>query len=111
MTVWAFSPTEVTSALRRREREGGLDRAGFESADRKLRQLASGWLEVQEILEVRAHAERFLGDYALRAADALQLGAAFVYADGTPKNRPFVVFDGALRDAARDLGFKVVSPA
>ena len=110
MAVWAFSQTEVTSALRRKEREGELDRPAVDAARGKLWQLASGWLEVQEIYEVRAYAERFLGEYPLRAADALQLGAAFVHADGAPRNRQLVVFDGALRAAAADLGFKVVSP-
>lgn len=110
VVVWALSPTEVASALRRKEREGVLDPAGFATAIRKLAQLASGWIEVQDLLEVRGHAERFLGEHPLRAADALQLGAAFVHADGAPRNRELVAFDGALAVAASALGFTVVSP-
>ena len=108
MAVWALSRTEVVSALRRRAREDVLAAHGLASALKKLGQLASGWVEVQELIEVRGHAERLLGEYPLRAADALQLAAAFVHADGSPKNRQLVVFDEALADAARDLGFTTI---
>src|SRR5262245_4404536 len=104
MVVWALTRTEAFSALCRKRREGALDAAGFEKARFKLASMARHWVEVDDLLEVRGHAERFLGEHALRAADALQLGAAWHHVDGRPKRRGFVVFDGPLVAVARHIG-------
>ena len=44
---------------------------------------------------------------ALRAADALQLAAALVWAKQLPRKRLFVCFDGRLAEAAGKEGFTV----
>jgi predicted nucleic acid-binding protein len=44
----------------------------------------------------------------LRAADAFQLAAAIIWADGEPEGRNFVSYDKRLRDAARSEGFTVI---
>ncbi len=111
LTVWSLTRTEVVSALQRKHREGSLDVEATERATRKLEQLTSAWVELSGIIEVRGHAERFLREHALRAADALQLAAAFVAVDGSPRNREFVVFDGNLAAAARATGFTVTLPS
>lgn len=109
MTVWALTRTEAFSALCRRVREGTIDAAGFERARTKLSAFAAHWLEVDDLLEVRRHAERLLLDHPLRAADALQLAAGWQWAGGRPRRREFVVLDGPLREAAATVGFDVVT--
>lgn len=51
---------------------------------------------------------RFLRVHTLRAADSLQLAAAFVSADKRPAFLDVVTFDGRLAEAARKEGFVVV---
>ena len=47
-------------------------------------------------------------DHPLRTADALQLGAALVAADGDPQSLELVTLDRRLADAARREGFPVL---
>jgi predicted nucleic acid-binding protein len=47
-------------------------------------------------------------DHPLRAADALQLGAALFAADGDPQSLELVTLDRRLADAARREGFPVL---
>ncbi len=49
-----------------------------------------------------------LDKYALRAAEAFQLGAAMVYCRAQPRGRWFVCFDRRLRTAADVAGFTVL---
>jgi hypothetical protein len=53
----------------------------------------------------REAAVRFLGVHPLRAADALQLAAAFVAAERRPVSLEVVTLDGRLADAAHKEGF------
>ena len=110
MVVWTLTRTEAFSALCRKRGEGKLDKAAFEKARTKLAAMARYWLEIEDLLEVRGYAERFLNEHSLRAADALQLGAAWCHALGQPKRREFVVFDGPLLDVANEVGFQVITP-
>ena len=55
-------------------------------------------------------AQRLLRVHPLRAADALQLAAAVVAADGEPGSMPFVTLDDRLALAAQREGFPVVMP-
>lgn len=54
---------------------------------------------------VREAAVRFLRVHPLRAADALQLAAAFVAAEGRPSSLDLVTLNGRLAAAARKEGF------
>jgi prevent-host-death family protein len=58
--------------------------------------------------EVRTLASRLLLNHPLRAADALQLAAALVWAGKAPTGQRFVCLEQRLRDAARKEGFVVV---
>ena len=109
MVVWALTRTEVYSALCRRRHGGTIDDAAFDRAKTKLETLARRWREVTALIEVRGHAERFLFEHRLRAADSLQLGAAFHYTKGEPKKREFVVLDGPLVHVAAAEGFTVLT--
>ena len=54
---------------------------------------------------------RFLRVHSLRAADALQLAAAFVAAERRPASLQVVTLDERLADAMRKEGFALVDIA
>jgi uncharacterized protein len=84
MLVWWGSETECVSALARLERDGGLSSRALTLAFKRLAQLATGWHEVDPSDAIREAAARFLRVHQLRAADALQLAAAFLAAERRP---------------------------
>jgi len=108
MLVWWASEVECASALARLEREGGLGEPAARQAFERLRHLAGGWHEVDPSDSVREAAVRFLRVHPLRAADALQLAAAFVAAERRPSSLDVVTFDDRLAAAARKEGFGVL---
>jgi hypothetical protein len=71
--------------------------------------MAGSWHEVEAGDAVREAAIRFLRVHPLRAADALQLAAAFVAADRQPSSLELVTLDDLVAAAARKEGFIVVS--
>lgn len=109
--VWWGTPVEILSALARREREGSLSADGADHARRVLTALRRAWAEVQAVDEVRDHAGRLLRRHALRAADALQLGAALSWAGAAPRGHRIACLDDRLRAAARLEGFELAELA
>src|SRR5271165_453016 len=105
MLVWWGSRVECVSALTRLEREGALDRGRANLAFARLNALAEAWHEVEPNEIVRENAIRFLRVHPVRAADALQLGAAFIAAERRPPSLEMVTFDDRLADIARKEGF------
>ena len=86
------------------------------SADRflageRLDALGLTWAEVQPSDQVRALASRLLRVHALPAADAFQLGAALLAAEGHPGSLTLVSLDERLALAAEREGLRVVRPA
>lgn len=108
MLVWWATPVECASALARLERDGGLAEAGATIAFNRLKQLSAGWHEVEAGDAIRDNAIRFLRVHPLRAADALQLAAAFIAAHRQPGSLEFVTLDDRVAAAARKEGFIVV---
>ena len=108
MLVWWATEVECASALTRLEREGALDEQAMTQAMARLAQLASGWHEVDPSDSVREAAVRFLRVHPLRAADALQLAAAYIAAERRPSSLQLVTLDDRLAIAARKEGFTVV---
>lgn len=108
IVVWWATEVECASAIARLERDGALDQpAALEAFDR-LKQLAAGWHEVDPSDGVREAAVRFLRVHPLRAADALQLAAAFAAAEGRPSSLEVITLDGRLATAARKEGFALI---
>ena len=68
------------------------------------------WSEVTAVEAARRHAERLVESHPLRAADALQLGAALIAADGATGSLDFVTFDERQATAAEREGFRVLGP-
>ena len=110
MLVWWGTPVECVSAIARLERDSALDGDGVIEALDRLRRLADAWHEVDAGDGVREAAVRFLRVHAFRAADALQLAAAFVAAERRPPQLELVTLDDRLAAAARKEGFVVVQP-
>ena len=107
--VWSFSAVEVTSALERRRREGRLRAAQLAAARRRFGKLESAWSEIAAYEAVRAKARRLLALHALRAADAMQLGAALIACEDRPAALDFVTLDARLASAAEREGFPVLT--
>lgn len=111
MLVWWATPVECASALARLEREGSINPTGAAHAFERMAQLAGGWYEVDPNDSVREAAVRFLRVHHLRAADALQLAAAFVTSGRRPATLELVTLDERLAAAARKEGFVVITGA
>lgn len=111
MLVWWATEVECASALARLARDGMLDESTETQAFDRLRQIASGWHEVEPGDLVREAAVRLLRVHPLRAADALQLAAAFVLAERRPSTLEVVTLDDRLAVAARKEGFVVIDAA
>ena len=111
VAVWWATPVECASALARLERDGDLDAAGARRAFDRLDRLAAAWFHVEPTDEIREVARRLLRVHPLRAADALQLAAAFVAAERRPPTLTVVTLDERLASAGSKEGFPVVQPA
>jgi hypothetical protein len=106
--TWVLSEVEVRSGVARLTRTGDLGRQETQTV---LLRIDSFWEEVHEIAMVEAvkvRAKRLLGVHVLRAADALQLGAALAGAYDSPLGWEFVCLDQQLGMAAQREGFSVV---
>jgi uncharacterized protein len=111
MLVWRGSEVECVSALSRLERIAALDLPAAAIAFDRLKLLADGWHEIEPSEIARETAIRFLRVHPLRAADALQLAAAFIAAERRPALPSVVTLDERLAGAARKEGFAVLGAA
>ena len=107
IVVWWTTYIECLSALSRRQREGVLTSGDAEKARAVLSALAVAWSEIQPTEMVRLRAERLLSIHPLRAADALQLAAALVWAQEMPRGLEFVCLDQNLRESSLKEGFSI----
>jgi len=107
LAIWWATPVECWSMLARRVREGGISAGNEAEAGSRLDVLRGVWYEVLPSETVRTRARRLLRLHALRAADALQLAAALVWARDE-ENAEFVSADGRLCEAARLEGLVMV---
>jgi predicted nucleic acid-binding protein len=73
-----------------------------------LTKLRSRWHEVQPGESLRALAEELLQRYPLRAADALQLSAAYTWSANRPFHRRFISGDKRLTQVAQAMGFRAI---
>ncbi|MGH2948395.1 MAG: type II toxin-antitoxin system VapC family toxin [Solirubrobacteraceae bacterium] len=110
MLVWWATEVECVSAIARLERQGDLTADATLESLARLDALAAGWHEAQPVSAIRRAARRLLRVHQLRAADALQLAAAIVCAEGDPGTLEIVSLDARLIDAARREGFSVLEP-
>ncbi len=111
MLVWWATQVESASAIARLERDGDLTTDATVAALDRLDLLAESWNEVQPVEAARRAARRLLRVHRLRAADAFQLAAAIVAAEGHAASLEVVTLDDRLVEAARREGFVVREPA
>jgi len=105
--TWWGTAVECVSAVSRREREGLLSLDATLRALERLDALASRWHRIEPVDAVLETSRRFLRVHPLRAADSLQLAAAFLASEGRPSTLEFVCLDDRLRIAAQREGFPV----
>jgi hypothetical protein len=105
IVTWGGSAVEIASAIERRFREGELAPVARAAALAALTELAAAWTEISALGPVRERAMRLVATHALRAADAMQLGAALVAVSDRPTGHEFVCAGARLGDAAAREGF------
>ena len=105
---WA-TPVEMRSAFERLLRMNQLSGLEHAAAGVRLDKLRRGWRELQPSEVLRSQAEAFLISYPLRAADALQLAAAWIWCSGNAQTCAFISGDAQLLEAARQVGFQIVA--
>jgi len=110
IAVWWATPVEMRSAFERLLRMGQLTLPEHAAAGVRLEKLRRGWRELQPSEALRSQAETFLMSYLLKAADALQLAAAWIWCSGNPQNYVFISGDAQLLEAARQVGFQIWRP-
>ena len=110
VVVWTLTRVELLSALARRRRAEPAAARRIAAARREVLATWERWSEVTAVEIVRRHAERVVETHPLRAADALQLGAALVAAEDVPAGLDLVTLDRHLAVAAEREGFQVVGP-
>lgn len=76
----------MRSAFERLLRMGQLTAPEHAAAGLRLNRLRRGWRELQPGEPLRSQAEIFLGQHPLKAANALQLAAAWVWSSGAPQS-------------------------
>jgi len=108
--VWTLTRVELLSAFAQRRRERPEAHALLSTARRNALAAWERWTEITAIEAVRDHAERLVEIHALRAADALQVGAALVAGGGRPGDLVFVTLDDRQAEAAIREGFRVLGP-
>jgi uncharacterized protein len=104
LAVWWGTPVECASAIARLERDGApADRVA--QAFARLDDLAGAWVEVEPHEDIRQIARRLLRVHPLRAADALQLAAAYLVSERRPGTLEVLTRDERVRLAALKEGF------
>ena len=108
IVTWAWTRTEIVSAVERRAREGSLSRPQRREVLRRFEAFAASWDEVTDVLAVRSRANALLARHPLRAADAGQLGAALLIQERLAGVLTFVCLDHRLSSAAELESLRVV---
>lgn len=108
LVVWWGTSVEAHSAFARDLRSGVLTQLECQRAKQRLESLRDIWHEVEPTDAVRDLAELLLERHSLRAADALQLAAAYTWCRNRPFRRPLISGDIKLLDAAETAGFNTI---
>ncbi|MFV1951504.1 MAG: type II toxin-antitoxin system VapC family toxin [Nitrospinota bacterium] len=108
IVAWWGSTIECYSAFARLRRERLLNNREEEQLRNVLNMLSGSWTEIKPSQDIRNLAARLLLLHPLRAADSLQLAAALVWAEKSPKRHGFVCLDNRLKEAANKEGFALL---
>lgn len=105
IAVWTLTPVEMASAIHRLVREHAISERDADDAEQRIAELMRACHVVVDVEAVKDRALRLLRVHELRAADALQLGAALEWAAGRTAGRVVHTLDVRLATAARREGF------
>src|SRR5262249_19338974 len=105
VVIWWATPVEIVSALARLLRVGHLSTSDWQNALKSVQSVSETWFVVPPTSALRSRAVEIVKLYDLRAADSLQLAAAFEWCEGAPQNRKFFTTDIRLLQAAKLNGF------
>jgi hypothetical protein len=108
LVLWTLTPVEIASATGRLRRDGVIGDRQARDVEKRAGDLVRASHVVIDVEAVKGRAVRLLRLHALRAADALQLGAALEWAAGDPGRRVLHTFDARLARAALREGFEVL---
>jgi predicted nucleic acid-binding protein len=108
IAVWWATPVEMLGAFARLLRMGHMTANKQVQSQVLLERMRSGWREVPPSKELRERAERLVGRFPLKAADAHQLAAALTWCLSRPQGRAFISGDSRLLESARQLGFHAI---
>jgi uncharacterized protein len=108
LAVWTLTPVELASALMRLVRDGAIDERTAHTAESRIDELMRSCHTILDVEAVKLQARRLLRMHPLRAADAMQLGAALEWAAGRSTGRVFHTLDARLARAARRESFRVI---
>jgi predicted nucleic acid-binding protein len=108
VVVWMFTRVELAATIARRRSERPEMAVNWERSLREIAESSATWTEIAEAEAVRRKAEDVLQRHLLRAADALQIGAALIAADGDRSAVEFVTFDRRLAAAAAREDFAIL---
>jgi uncharacterized protein len=106
--TWILSDVEIRSALHRLSRDGAMTERQATTAIAAVESFWETIHVVSLVLPVKARAKRLLAVHPIRAADALQLGAALTAVYDDPLSHEFVCLDERLAAAARREGFSIL---
>ena len=109
IVTWAWTRTEITSAIERCTRDGMLSRAQRRETLGRFDQFADSWDEITDVLAVRTRANALLARHPLRAADAGQLGTALLVQEQLAGALTFVCLDARLALAAEREGLRIAT--
>lgn len=111
IVIWWATPVECVSAFMRHHREGGLTENEVNRVIRRFSAHSRRWDRILPVAALREEAERLLRRHVLRAADSLQLAAAWLAANQKPDSVEFVSLDQRLKLVAEKEGYRVISPS
>jgi uncharacterized protein len=111
VAAWTLTPVEALSAIRRLVRESALAERDAARAEARVEDLTRRLHLVVDVEGTKRVAARLLRTHPLRAADALQLAAAVLWAGNRPDGKILHTFDARLGDAASREGFTVLPVA
>ena len=108
IVTWAWTRSEIVSAIERRVREGSLTRSHRRDTLDRFEAFSQSWDEVSDLLAVRTRACALLARHPLRAADAGQLAAALLVQEQLGGGLAFVCLDERLSLAAERESLRAV---
>jgi predicted nucleic acid-binding protein len=106
IVVWWSTPVEIASALARISRLKYVAGSPWEDVRQSIVESAETWYVISPSAAIQTKAIKLVEHYTLRAADAMQLAAAFEWCEYSPRGRTFLTCDDKLRQPARSSGFQ-----